>query len=96
MIPRTVQWPLGIGNDAGATEGLRERKKRLVRQQLSDTATEMFLERGFDDVRVADVAAACGVSAVLSAAALVLDFPEETAVAGIRAAAEGDRLACRS
>jgi AcrR family transcriptional regulator len=38
------------------------RKKRLMRQQLTDTATELFLERGFDAVRVADVAAACGVS----------------------------------
>ena len=43
-------------------ERLRERKKRLMRQQLSDTATAMFLERGFDGVRVAEVAAACGVS----------------------------------
>src|ERR1700757_3191809 len=43
-------------------EGLRERKKRLMRQQLSDTATAMFLERGFDGVRVAEVAAACGAS----------------------------------
>jgi AcrR family transcriptional regulator len=43
-------------------DGLRERKKRLMRQQLSDTATGMFLERGFDAVRVAEVAAACGVS----------------------------------
>ena len=45
-----------------ATEGLRERKKRQTRQQVSDTATAMFLDRGFDAVRVADVAAACGVS----------------------------------
>ncbi|CAN5720329.1 hypothetical protein BH10ACT1_BH10ACT1_06180 [soil metagenome] len=43
-------------------EGLRERKKRLTRQQISDTATAMFLERGFDEVRVADVAEACGIS----------------------------------
>jgi AcrR family transcriptional regulator len=43
-------------------EGLRERKKRLMRQQLSDTATRMFLERGFDAVRVAEIAEACGVS----------------------------------
>jgi AcrR family transcriptional regulator len=43
-------------------EGLRERKKRLMRQQLSDTATEMFMERGFDAVRVRQVAEACGVS----------------------------------
>ncbi|NUR63049.1 MAG: TetR family transcriptional regulator [Catenulispora sp.] len=43
-------------------EGLRERKKRLTRQQLTDTATRMFLEKGFDAVRVSEVAAACGVS----------------------------------
>jgi AcrR family transcriptional regulator len=46
----------------GQAEGLRERKKRLMRQQLSDTATAMFLDRGFDQVRVAEVAEACGVS----------------------------------
>jgi len=44
------------------TAGLRDRKKRLMRQQLSDTATQMFLDRGFDAVRVVDVAEACGVS----------------------------------
>jgi AcrR family transcriptional regulator len=44
------------------SEGLRERKKRLMREQLSDTAARMFLSRGFDAVRVAEVAAACGVS----------------------------------
>ncbi len=43
-------------------EGLRERKKRLMRQLISDTATAMFLERGFEEVRVAEVAAACEVS----------------------------------
>lgn len=43
-------------------EGLRERKKRLTRQLISDTATSMFLERGFEEVKVADVAAACNVS----------------------------------
>ncbi len=49
-------------NAVPEVEGLRERKKRLMRQQLSDTATRMFLERGFDAVRVAEIAAACGVS----------------------------------
>jgi AcrR family transcriptional regulator len=44
------------------SEGLRERKKRLTRQLITDTATAMFLERGFDDVRVTEVADACGVS----------------------------------
>jgi AcrR family transcriptional regulator len=47
---------------AAADEGLRERKKRLMRQQISDTATMLFLERGFDAVKVSDVAAACDVS----------------------------------
>jgi AcrR family transcriptional regulator len=39
-----------------------ERKKRRLRQRLTDTATAMFLERGFDAVRVVEVAAACEVS----------------------------------
>ena len=34
----------------------------MMRQQLSDAATQMFLERGFDAVRVTEIAAACGVS----------------------------------
>src|ERR1700757_5304001 len=61
MSRRSLDW----AEDQAAVpsaEGLRERKKRLMRQQLSDTATAMFLERGFDAVRVAEVAAACGVS----------------------------------
>ena len=51
-----------VRNAKLAVEGLRERKKRLMRRLISDTATEMFLERGFDEVKVTDVAAACGVS----------------------------------
>jgi AcrR family transcriptional regulator len=47
---------------AAPYEGLRERKKRLTRQLISDTATEMFLERGFDEVRISEIAAACEVS----------------------------------
>jgi AcrR family transcriptional regulator len=43
-------------------EGLRERKKREMRRQLSDTAARLFLQHGFDAFRVADVAEACGVS----------------------------------
>ncbi|MFJ1898042.1 MULTISPECIES: TetR/AcrR family transcriptional regulator [unclassified Streptomyces] len=43
-------------------EGLRERKKRQTRQHLSDVATGLFLERGFDAVTVAEVARAADVS----------------------------------
>jgi AcrR family transcriptional regulator len=45
-----------------AVEGLRQRKKRQLREQLSATATSLFMERGFDGVRVSDVAEACDVS----------------------------------
>jgi AcrR family transcriptional regulator len=45
-----------------ADEPLREKRKRELRQQLSDVATRLFLEYGFDAVRVADVAKACGVT----------------------------------
>jgi AcrR family transcriptional regulator len=64
MSTRTVDWaaPRRRGTGVPGAEGLRERKKRLMRQQLSDTATELFMERGFDAVRVAEIAAACGVS----------------------------------
>jgi AcrR family transcriptional regulator len=64
MSMGTVDWTAtgGPGGAPAKAEGLRERKKRLMRQQLTDTATEMFLERGFDAVRVAEVAEACGVS----------------------------------
>src|SRR3954452_7384169 len=52
----------GTGARRADEGGLRERKKRAMRQQLSDAALAMFLERGFESVRVADVAEACGVS----------------------------------
>ncbi|MBY8342631.1 TetR/AcrR family transcriptional regulator [Streptomyces spinosirectus] len=43
-------------------EGLRERKKRQTRQYISDVATGLFVERGFDAVTVAEVADAANVS----------------------------------
>ncbi|MBO9534876.1 MAG: TetR/AcrR family transcriptional regulator, partial [Solirubrobacteraceae bacterium] len=42
--------------------GLRERKKRETRRRLAETALGLFLERGFDEVSVAEVAEAAGVS----------------------------------
>ncbi|MGG8408013.1 TetR/AcrR family transcriptional regulator [Streptomyces sp. 12297] len=44
------------------TPGLRETKKLRTRHHLAATALELFLERGFDAVSVADVAAAAEVS----------------------------------
>lgn len=43
-------------------EGLRERKKRQVRQRISNVATALFLVHGFDNVTVAQVAASAEVS----------------------------------
>ncbi|MGW1165405.1 TetR family transcriptional regulator [Streptomyces sp. NPDC002550] len=42
--------------------GLRERKKQKMYQDVSDIAVRLFLERGFDAVSVAEVAAAAGIS----------------------------------
>ncbi|MFE6926236.1 TetR/AcrR family transcriptional regulator [Nocardia sp. NPDC057663] len=43
-------------------QGLRARKKQQTREQISHRATELFLERGFDKVTIADVAAAADVA----------------------------------
>ncbi|MEW1774056.1 helix-turn-helix domain-containing protein [Streptomyces sp. NPDC086777] len=42
--------------------GLRERKRRRMYEDVSDTAVRLFLARGFDAVSVAEVAAAAGIS----------------------------------
>jgi AcrR family transcriptional regulator len=89
MSTQTAEW---MAQDASAApeEGLRERKKRLMRQRLSDTAARMFLEFGFDKLRVAQVAEACGVSEKTvfnyfpTKESLVLDRLETT-VASLRA-----------
>ena len=43
-------------------EGLRDRKKRRLRQRISNVATALFLAEGFDNVSVTRIAASCEVS----------------------------------
>ncbi len=50
------------GERSSAPVGLRERKKQLTYQAVSDAAIALFLERGFDKVSVAEVAAAADIS----------------------------------
>ena len=51
-----------MASTARQSESLRERKKHAMRRLLSETATELFLAKGFDGVRVSEIAEACGVS----------------------------------
>ncbi|MBO9532154.1 MAG: TetR family transcriptional regulator [Solirubrobacteraceae bacterium] len=55
-IPTTAEAP------GAPPAGLRERKKAQMREHISDTATRLFLERGFDEVTVAQIAAVADVS----------------------------------
>ncbi|MFF0574815.1 TetR/AcrR family transcriptional regulator [Streptosporangium saharense] len=41
---------------------LREHKKRQTRQAISDTATRLFLDRGFEAVTIAEIASAAQVA----------------------------------
>jgi AcrR family transcriptional regulator len=43
-------------------KGLRERKKRATKQAISDVATGLFMERGFDNVTVTEVAEGANVA----------------------------------
>jgi AcrR family transcriptional regulator len=65
-------------------EGLRERKRRLTRQRISDVATILFGARGFDNVTVSQVADIVGVSEKTvynyfpTKESMVLDSADET------------------
>ncbi|NYI05330.1 TetR family transcriptional regulator [Allostreptomyces psammosilenae] len=52
---------MSSGGGAGGG-GLRERTRRAVRAELAELALGMFLERGFDETTVDDIARAAGLS----------------------------------
>lgn len=84
MNPHTVDWAALRAPVTGAPEarGLRESRKRATRQSLIDTATQMFIDRGFDAVTVVEIADACGVSPTTvfnyfpTKESLILDLPD--------------------
>jgi AcrR family transcriptional regulator len=51
-----------VPEDAAPDTGLRERKRLRTHRAISDAAIRLFIERGFDEVSVAEVAAAAEVS----------------------------------
>ncbi|WP_217545544.1 TetR/AcrR family transcriptional regulator [Streptomyces sp. GbtcB6] len=56
--------------------GRRERKKAATRKALADAALEMFLERGYDQVSIRDIAEAADVSTTT----LFKHFPSKEAL----------------
>lgn len=78
------------------TLGRRERKKAATRKAISNTATAMFLERGFDNVSVREIADRVDVSPTTVFAyfpqkeALVFDEDEEQREALVAAVRDRD------
>jgi AcrR family transcriptional regulator len=62
LFNRTRRAQEALEQERRPHEGLRERKRRLTRQRISDVATVLFSTRGFDNVTVAEVADIVGVS----------------------------------
>ncbi|MDH6465789.1 AcrR family transcriptional regulator [Micromonospora sp. A200] len=54
--------PCIVGGMTTPPTGLRALKKQQTRENISNQATRLFLERGFDNVTIADVAAAAQVA----------------------------------
>ncbi|UUV31308.1 TetR/AcrR family transcriptional regulator [Amycolatopsis roodepoortensis] len=83
------------------TPGRRERKKAATRQALADAALKLFLERGYDQVSIRDIAEAADVSTTTlfkhfpGKEALVFDESqdrEERLVAAVRERKKGQSI----
>ena len=61
-VKHNIVFDLNFWYGGGMTAGLRERRKQQTREAISDIATAMFAERGFDEVTIAQVAEAAGVA----------------------------------
>ncbi|TYB57481.1 TetR family transcriptional regulator [Nonomuraea sp. PA05] len=68
--------------------GRRERKKAATRQAIADAALRLFLERGYDDVGIREIADAADVSTTT----LFKHFPVKEALVFDREAANEARL----
>ncbi|PRB10266.1 TetR/AcrR family transcriptional regulator [Microbacterium sp. MYb62] len=68
--------------------GRRERKKAATRKTISDVATVMFLERGFDNVSIREVADAADVSPTT----VFAHFPQKEALVFDEDDEQRDRL----
>lgn len=68
--------------------GRRERKKAATRKAISDVATVMFLERGFDNVSIREVADAADVSPTT----VFAHFPQKEALVFDEDDEQRDRL----
>jgi AcrR family transcriptional regulator len=68
--------------------GRRERKKAATRKAISDVATTMFLERGFDNVSIREVADAADVSPTT----VFAHFPQKEALVFDEDDEQRDRL----
>jgi AcrR family transcriptional regulator len=87
-----------VGMTSTEPMGRRERKKAATRKNISDVATKMFLDRGFDNVSIREIADAADVSPTTVFAhfpqkeALVFDEDDEQRdrlVSAVRGRADG-------
>jgi AcrR family transcriptional regulator len=92
-----TDWTSAQGTNPG---GLRERKKRQTKQRIADEAASLFRLRGYETVRISDIAAAAEVSEQT----LYNYFPSKETCSltwiasmrrGLSPSSHGDGMACR-